>query len=526
MALYFDKVSLLALNQEFKSLGAGFNYSNTKTFTMEGIVNDLHNVVGVSGILSGIAHITDEFYSYQTIVLNGINFGSGRVLSLNFNASNDVQLNRYTASVSTFNNGDLSNLTGPLYSSVNTSNWLLLDNFTESYNFTRKENGGYSYIHNANIQFFQGPTNINALDAAKALAQSLFVGSPALGVDFYAGFTEKVGKRFYTETYDVVNNACAFQETFDFDADDGNYSFIYTDTIELQANGIVNVTENGIIKGIVSPNFSSAKEGFDAQFNGAITRCQDAITNYTYGNNAYASLKTTPISQNINYNLFIGEISYAVAFTNDPKYYNTYFWTYTTEQAQQDGYYIASENGSIIGRADNRPDAYDNAKAGAATAIAGIGTRILAFEPSLSTSFYQIGRTRSDSPFKGIVNYSAQYSAKPSLLIGTTNKVDVVVEDNASVYQYNKFGIFNVGNILQNAESSLPKTRTVNLIVYGQSSQELNTYRTIINGIINNYKLTDGIVTNCNYSYSPNNNIMTCNAEWVAAGDADTSINI
>ena len=34
-----------------------------------------------------------------------------------------------------------------------------------------------------------------------------------------------------------------------------NYSVVYTDKIELSPNGIVNVTENGLIRGIQNPNF-------------------------------------------------------------------------------------------------------------------------------------------------------------------------------------------------------------------------------------------------------------------------------
>ncbi len=524
MALYFEKVSLLGLTQEFKQLGAGFNYANIKQFSIQGNVTDLHNVVGVIGILSGVATTTSNFYNYQPIILNGVNFGDGRVESLNFVAGTDVQLDQYTATLSTFNQGDLSNLAGLNYPSIDITNWELIDNFTENYSFNRKENGGYSYVHTANIQFFKGPSDINAINQAKALASSLFVGS-ALGFVFYPAGTATPGKRYYKETYDIITNACAFEETLDFDHYDTTYSAIYNDSIELGADGIVNVTENGIVRGITDPNFTTAANGFQAVIAGALSRCSNLITEYAPIGQTFQPLLTTQLSQSINYNLFIGEITYTIVFTNDPKYFNTYFWSYTTEQTQQNGYFNAVENGNIIGKATDRPTAYDNAVAGAAIAIPGVATRI-ANLPNSAGGYYQVATSRSDSPFKGVISYSTSFSNKPVLGGGSSQQIAVEIEDDTSVYQWNKFGIFNIGNILQDGDSSLPQKRRVNLTVFGVSNADISDYKSAVNGVINNYKLNGGFVTQCNYEFNPNQNTLSFNTEWLVAGSAGKGINV
>ncbi len=525
MALFFERVSLLSLSQEYKYLEAGFNYSNIKTFTIEGNVTDLGNVAGVTGIIDKIIQTTDAFYSYQDIILNSISFGYGRVQTLSFIPANDVQLDRYSATLTTFNNGDLANLAGANYPSVDTSNWALLQNFTEDYNFTRKTNGGYSYSHTANIQFFQGPAGIDAIAQAKTLAQSIFVSS-ALGFVFYPGYTSKVGKRYYTETYDVITNACSFQETFDFDSDQGDYSAVFTDSIQLQSDGIVNVTENGVIHGITNPNFQTATDGFNSVIAGAYTRCNNLITNYgNYGDGTFTSAQPIPVSKSVNYNLFIGEITYTITFTNDASYNNTYYWEYTTEQTQQNGYFDASENGTLIGRATNRKDAYDNVTAAIGTILAGVSARI-GLLPNNPGGYYLSSNSRTDSPFKGTINYNVGYSNKPTISQGDYKKTDVVIKDDEAIYQWNKFGIFNKGNLFQDSQTSGPSKRDVELTIYGSSNDDIEYYRGVVNSLINNYALADGVATNCNFSYNSSANTATLTASWLEAGLGNKGIQI
>ncbi len=525
MALYFERVSLLSLSQEYKYLEAGFNYSNIKTFTIEGNVTDLGNVAGVVGIVDKIIQTTDDFYNYQDIILNSVSFGYGRVQSLSFVPANDVQLDRYSATLTTFNNGDLANLAGANYPSVDTSNWSLLQNFTEDYNFTRKPNGGYSYTHSANIQFFQGPAGIDAIAQAKALAQSIFVGS-ALGFVFYAGYTSKVGKRYYTETYDVITNACSFQETFDFDSDQGDYSAVFTDSIQLQADGIVNVTENAIIRGITNPNFRTAADGFDAVIGGAYARCNGLIATYgNYGDGVFTSAQPIPVSKSVNYNLFIGEITYTITFTNDPSYNNTYYWEYTTEQTQQDGYFNASENGTVIGRATNRKEAYDNADAAVGLKISTVPSRI-SLLPNNPGGYYQISNSRTDSPFKGTVSYSAGYTNKPTVTTPVGYSMQyVTVKNDAPIYQWNKFAIFNFGNLFQDSLTSRPSNTEVELTIHGLSSQDIDAYLGQVNAI-NAYAPSDGILTSCNFSYNSSANTAVVSASWLTEGAGVKGIQI
>lgn len=525
MPLYFDKVSLLSLTQEYRALEAGFQYLNLKNFSIQGNVTDLTNVDGVQGIINGIIQTTDNFYSYQPIILNGQNFGCGKVVSINFSASNDVQLDSFTANIQVYNSGDLFNLAGPYYPNVDTSNWNNLQNFDESYNFIRKDNGGYSYTHNANIQFSSGCANIEAINQAKDLARSLFTGS-TLGLAFYPGYTSKVGKRFNTESYNLIENNCNFQETFDFDSDSGSYSFTQNNTFELTQNGIVNVTENGNVRGITSPNFQRAREGFNIEIGKAKARCTNVFDTYTSG---FADLINTPISENVSYDLFNNEINYTIIFSNDPKNQNTFYWSYTDEQSKDsDGYFIASENGTLIGRGADRGTAYGNAATGYnQVVLPGMGGRINSF-PSSPNNFYEVNVSKTYSPFKGIVSYSHNFSNKPATLNQfNMRRIEVVQSTNESIYQWNKFSIFNEGEILQDAQTSVPSAQRIELNLYGKSTSVLSNYLDAAKQIINNNFLPEAdnaFITEASYTYNPNERIVNLSVGWESPGDGNKGI--
>jgi hypothetical protein len=219
MSLNFPNVSVLGLNQEARFFGAGFEYASFRRLSVAGTVNDLIVGFGITGIWTGVEGVLNTIQNnknYQPLVLNGVDFGSGRIENISFDAGLDVRLKTYQANITVFDSGNLFNFTGTYYSGIDTSNFQYLQAFSENYAFNKKLNGGYSYSHDASMQFTSGVGQLNSIDAAQTLARTLFTGSN-LGFAFYPGFADKQGKRYITEAYDTISNECSFQETFDFD---------------------------------------------------------------------------------------------------------------------------------------------------------------------------------------------------------------------------------------------------------------------------------------------------------------------
>jgi hypothetical protein len=134
MSLVFPNVSLLGLSQESRFFDAGFHYSTTKNINIQGLVIDLTNSFGISGIWTGQEGITKVIQSaqdYQNLILNGVSFGSGKINSISFSPGLDVRTKTYNASLIIQDSGNLFNLTGFFYSGINLSQFQYLEDFSE-----------------------------------------------------------------------------------------------------------------------------------------------------------------------------------------------------------------------------------------------------------------------------------------------------------------------------------------------------------------------------------------------------------
>lgn len=488
--------------------------------TVEGLVLDLTNGFGVSGIWDGsegvLATIANNSRDYQDLYLNGISFGSGRVESIDFDPGVDVRTKGYRANIIVFNSGNLFNFTGFYYSGIDTSNFQYLDSFSETYAFDHKQNGGYNYSHNAAITFTSGVGQLNAIDAAKSVARTLFTGSN-LGMAFYSGYTNKQGKRIYTEGYNLISNACSFQETFDFDSDQGNYSVLRTNSFQLDENGIINVTEEGNLKGIENPNYQKALSAVGIEMAGSYIRCSGVAAFY------YPSgvpLLTTPIVNGRTLDIFSNNVAYTVTFTNNPNNSGTYLWDYNQQISRQDGIATIVEDGKVIGRGPNRTSAFSAAQDGFMIVKASIPGRTTSLFISAigSGTNYLEAKNESQSPYQGTVGYSYTYSNDPNLVASAgIRKINVTEELNSSVYEYNRIDIFNFKEIIQNNYQSTIGSDLLKISMEGDKTVDLPTFLATGLSIINSRLPVgnDRYVGECSYSYQLNSNLVDISLTWL-----------
>lgn len=518
--LNLPNVSLLGLSQESQFFGAGFNYTNNKTLTINGYVIDLINSFGITGIWTGeqgINRIIADNPSFEGIVLNGVNFGSGRFQDITFDIGNDVRVKNYTATVLLAETGNLFNFTGTYYSGINTNNWQYLQSFEENYDFNKKQNGGYSYSHSASIQFNSGIGQLNAIDAAKNLAKSIFTGS-ALGFAFYSGYTNKRGKRFISESYNLIDNSCSFDESFDFDSDSGSYSVTRTNSFELGDNGIINVSENGTIRGIYRPTFDSAASAINIELDSAYPRCSGVFSTYAPAN-AFP-LINSPTVQSRNFDIFNNNLGYSISFSNDITNSGSYFWDYSQQVTYSEGIARMTEEGSLIGRGENKTLAYNNAKTGfnlVKNTAANRATQFYSDNVGAPTTNFLEAQTVTHSPFRGTVDYSFNFSNE-EVIVGTDGikRIDVQIEENKPVYLYTEFNIINYKEIIQAQNNGTAGNRTITLNLQGERGVALSTYldnaKTQVN---NNIPLeTDPFVLDASYSFNPNENNTQLNLTW------------
>lgn len=530
MPLSFPNVSLLGLTQESRFFGAGFQYATFRRAGIEGMVTDLTALWGITGVWSGqqglIKTVANQ-RDYQDLYLNGVSFGSGRVESISFDAGVDVRTKRYTANILIYDSGNMFNFTGLYYSGVDMANSSQLDSFNESYVFNRKQNGGYGYSHNASIKFISGAGALNAIDAAKALARTLFTGSN-LGMAFYSGYTNKQGKRYGNETYSLIDNTCTFQETFDFDADLGAYSVQRTNSFDLQENGVINVTENGALRGIENPNYQRALSAVATETTGSYYRCS-GMQAYYYPSGL--TLQTYPIINGRTLDIFNNNVGYTLIYTNNPNNSGTYLWDYTQQISRADNVGTITEDGSIVGRGTDRTTAFTNAQGGFVVVRNGIPGRMASLFLSnfASSTGYLENKSESYSPYQGQVTYGYQYSNDPNLVSNSgVRRIETTEENASSIYAYNRLNIFNYASIVQDDHQSTVGADTLRVNMQGDKTVGLATF--LASGLNEiNSRIPAGnnlYIDSCTYSYQPNANTVDLSLTWLYNMPAVKTINV
>lgn len=533
MALDFPNVEVLGLNQEARFFDHGTNYSNIQKISLRGNIIDLVAAQGITGIWSGSEGLINTIYNntnFQPLIINNNNFGTGRILSMNFSPGLDVRTKSYTADLIFYNSGNLFTFSGTFYSGIRITNFQYLQSFSEDYNFTRKRNLGYNYSHNANIRFNSGLVGtLTSIPEAKLVAQTLFTGSN-LGIQFYSGFTNVIGKRFYTESYDLINNNCVFNETFDFDDYDGGgtYSAIRTNSYELGGEGEITVTENSVLRGITYPTYQSALNAIAGEMTGAFLRCSNVFGMYApTGSTPFIN---SPISQGRTFDLFNNVLTYNITFSNKPDNYGSYFWDYTDNIQRTNGILTVTEQGVIRGKNENRITAYNNAySAWTATIKPAINARVGLFfngNPTTgidpSASFFLETAKDSYSPYKSQVSYIYQYSNEqffPGL--NGVKKMYINQQDDYPLYNYNKLGIFNVNEIAQVDYQATLGARTVSVKAIGEKICNMTNYFPSVLVAINTYVPTSFAGTyalgGLSYSFTPDANVFDAIVSWKIA---------
>lgn len=531
MNLNFPNITIVGLDQESRFFQAGFNYSNIQNITINGNILDLISSFGISGIWTGqegIINTVKNNQNFESLTLNNVNFGSGRIQNISFDAGNDIKIKKYTANLLIYQTGNLTNFTGLYYSGIDISNFQYLDGFSENYSFVKKENGGYSYNHRADITFNSGIGNLNAIPAAKTLAKTLFTGF-GLGFYFYSGYTSKIGKRFYSEVYNLINNSCSFDETFNFDVDSGNYSAIRINRFDINENGIIQVAEKGIIKGIVRPTYQQAINSLENEMNNAYERCS-GIYNLYAPSNPYPLL-IDPIVRGKTLDIFNNNIEYNLIFSNDISNSGIYFWNYTQQLNFSEGISKLIEDGQIRGRSQNRQMSYSNAINGFNIAKSSVANRSSNFyfnHIGNSNNFLE-SKEETYSPYRATINYSYRFSNE-NVLAGSSGvkKIDFQINDNYPVYYYSKIDIFNFKEIIQPNLNDTVGSRNMKLTLYGERVTPLSSYLsnalTQLNGNIPTG--LDPYIENTNYTFNQNDNIVEVNQLWRYTVPANKTIQL
>lgn len=389
----FSNATVLSYNQTSNFLGDGVaRLSSTRDISIDVFsrnirVNGDRPGTGISEnweTFSNELLACDNFA--ENIVLNGYNLGKGVIRSAAITEENPVRVGYHKIDISipskTFSEGESENpdtslLSGGYYTNFHANlgtNRHMLKTLEEDFSVTVDEENEIEQTHSLTIQFFGeiagnvGDTN-KAIGKARDLAAELFDAADTPQLGFLNGedgtsasfHKHKSKKHYFTENYDLLSKVCQFSKIYRSDQNEDDYSLKVRTTINLQADGVVTVTERGEIK---AEDFEKAQAAVDTEIaaaSGVSGRCNVAFGAYSsqflgpeYGGTSALGgapndlFYSQPSSIGKEFNRKAKRSAYTIVFSNYIHLETNYLHEFTLNYSQDDKAKAAvTESGTV-----------------------------------------------------------------------------------------------------------------------------------------------------------------------------------
>lgn len=536
--LDLSNVTLLSHSRSNNFFGNSLRYQVVDNFEVQTNLYTLENSSGVGGILRQLSGMIVGSEDYQPITFNGIDYvGLAKVNSVRFENSNDVRIKPVNISLTVFNSGNTFNLnTGfSLYSGVDLTNpafpTQLIEEFNESFSSQISENGDYTASQQIRLKFMSGAaigTLQNPVNMARQFASNLITSNPIFGFvdEMHSGWKQKPGKRTRQETLDSIGNEISINEALKILGNySGSYSINYTNSLNLESNGISNVKESARIQGLIPDSYGnyyeSARSG--AQYeadNFSYLRCNNLFLS-CLGASAYP-LQNKKIVYSQTLNKFSDIVEYSIEYTNDSRINSLAIWEYTQE-IEREGLnctYKITENGTVQGLTNCIPaEKYLNSLSFYNGVKTGIYNRTYNFYTGFSTfanPIKLINQTEGRNEIDGLIRYSQTYTDNLIYSTSGVRRMEINISDSHSTPGHNDFGIVNFKTISQPNNIPTLASRQLSLDILGLRGTDLIDYQAIATNTINNNipSGNDPYIDNLNYSFNPSRNQFQLNCSW------------
>lgn len=442
--MIFNNIQLLGYNHQNVFLGEkSFHYSRVKQLSINGYILDLLNDNGVKNIFNGSQEIKSKAQQFQDVILNGINYGKGKIKSLSFTEGNWVRTTEFQAEIEIIEEVPITNL-GPEFNGVNLNgkNLHLINNFTETFSLDFDVNNAIlGGEHNIQIELDSNQPDLNLISFAQQLGLELLKTLPEnLKEGNYSTRPQNSYSVLKSESYNLVNNSCGFSKSFSYKNNNNlnkPFSINRNINIKLDSEGRITVKEDSSIKAESnSPSlYECALLGLNDSIEGirgSFDRCKSVFDRYKSSNrfNVATSelISSGPSQKNIIINKFDGTINYSIEFDNDEKRKNTDFIFENTLVLQRDSDWIWKiiENGTIegVGVKYNliQNDKYKKAESGwsskknqIASNVNTVWTSYVNSNDRASSSLKLVDKNVVKKPAEGQITYSYEYSDDPRI---------------------------------------------------------------------------------------------------------------
>jgi hypothetical protein len=504
----FNNATLLSVSRTSEFFSDTVRYRTVKNLAVEGLLLDLTNSDGVTGIITDLKSFELDSENWQPIVINGNDFGLGTITSISFANGNDVRTKTYTVNIDIPEEGDFSSLLGTDYGGLIFTYCKYLENFSESSTFDRNLNKD-SYSQSINFSL-RGPYSLDAVTAAKTMAENFFNNNNLINT-VGNKYNDSQIKKYYDESYDSINNEYQFSRNFEINKDSNSvYSLSLSHSIDFDNAGVGKITEKAEYLGHTTTAFETANAQAKADIANAYSRCNTIFTNYlpTASNN---TLATNPITKSWTAVPFDGTVSYTIVFSNTERIQSSYYWQYEiTVDKSEAGQYTLTEQGSVVGFDHIIDVKYQNARNGWLAISPDISSRLSSYINGIkivtqSTTFNKVA---------GKVDYTVKYTNSDSNLGDNINirKALITISKTFNRNLASTFNIINYKEILQKQPNLLPNTISYTVNLNGKATTSLGTYLAAAKSYISPLNSSSEFLSDVSYTYNPFSRSFSLNA--------------
>ena len=309
-------------------------YRSVDTIAVEGYIDVRSSNSDYKGVRQALA-VIDSYVTAassssavcENIIINGTGFGTGRLVDIDFPASNSTDENqilvgKYSANLEIYNSGNLRNsLEGATVPSPE-----YLESFSEDFSISLTEENVYDLTHSLDITYTSGVNSdgstLDPIGAAKTLATTLFNQAPTqfstVIPDSY-GSISSASRKYFNESYNLAEGSCTFEKKFSLlPSGMATYSLKVSNDFSFDGLGMVTIKEQGEISPR-SPEFlEEAKSALDIELANSYARCSTIYSSYKdyLGPNA-STLYNTATTKNKSIDNSAGTSSYDVEYTDN-----------------------------------------------------------------------------------------------------------------------------------------------------------------------------------------------------------------
>ena len=456
----FENVKLLSYEHKNNFWGdSSLRYGSTVSISINGYILNLSNSFGAKDIFNTCKALSDSLGSNQDIIINGVNYGEGKIKSVTFDSGNWVKVTEYNVSIEIPKPGNLVDILNAkefdnnVISSISTYAHLM-EEFSESYSIDYSSNeDSINGSHSIDIRMsslFNGDKIVYAKNLAQVLFSKTF--TEKLSEISYKKPNDGLRKDFYSENYDTINGKCGFNRTFSYANTDECFSRQRSISVSLADDGITTVSETNKIAGkCLEPTlFASAELGFSSEITGSFNRCSGALDNYKTFFNIQSGLIPYELKRSVKRNTFNGEIEYDISFSNDPRKMGYYYYEYTLDLSRQNDFiWNASEAGSIRGsgivgtplKFNNATDGWNIEKSGVDGRVSGFYADEASIKPT-GAILNLTNKTINMQPYDGVLSYNFSYTDDLNLdMSSDIRRTSISLTDSKPVKIHNDFVI-------------------------------------------------------------------------------------